>query len=117
MLQIAFPFVNQGYRERVVSALARYHGIEPGTERKPRRKPSDSLQSPTRSPAKKDLNDANKSSKSEMKIQTPRPKVGRRKALLYKDPLVSSKLEMIKNIRAQRAAAETKKIEAIERAR
>ncbi|EXB64651.1 hypothetical protein L484_017984 [Morus notabilis] len=114
---ISRKWADFGYRERVVSALARYHGIEPGTERKPRRKPSDSSQSPTRSPAKKDLNDANKSSKSEMKIQTPRPKVGRRKALLYKDPLVSSKLEMIKNIRAQRAAAETKKIEAIERAR
>lgn len=36
---------------------------------------------------------------------------------MYKDPLANSKLEMIKNIRAQRVAAETKKTEAIERAR
>ncbi|XP_028078201.1 uncharacterized protein LOC114280066 [Camellia sinensis] len=36
---------------------------------------------------------------------------------LFKDPLASSKLEMIKNIRAERAAAENKKTEAIERAK
>ncbi|KAL6576914.1 hypothetical protein OROMI_011190 [Orobanche minor] len=36
---------------------------------------------------------------------------------MYKDPLASSKMEMIKNIRAQRAATETKKTEAIARAR
>lgn len=114
---ISRKWADSEYRQRVVSALAKYHGIEPGTERKPRRKPSDGSQSPTRSPAKKDASTSNKSIMSEMNIQTPRPKARRRNAPLYKDPLASSKLEMLKNIRAQRAAAETKKIEAIERAR
>lgn len=105
MFLIAFSFVIQEYRERVVSALAEYHGIPPGTERKPRR-----------SPAKKKVSEENKHPISKMNIQTPRPK-RKRNAPLYKDPLASSKLEMIKNIRAQRATAETKKNEAIERAR
>lgn len=35
----------------------------------------------------------------------------------YEDPLASSKLEMIKNIRARRAAAENEKNEAITRAK
>lgn len=41
----------------------------------------------------------------------------RRNKPLYKDPMASSKLEMLKNIRAQRAAEELKKTEAVERAR
>ncbi|KAF4399404.1 hypothetical protein G4B88_022487 [Cannabis sativa] len=105
------------YRDRVVSALAQYHGIEPGTERKPRRKPSDGSQSPRRSPAKKRAFEENQPFRGEMKIQSPRPKSRKRNAPLYKDPLASSKLKMIKNIRAQRATAGTKKTEAIERAR
>lgn len=36
---------------------------------------------------------------------------------LFKDPLASSKLEMIKNIRAKRATTQTNRAEAIERAR
>lgn len=39
------------------------------------------------------------------------------KTPLFKDPLASSKLEMIKNIRAKRAAVETNETEAVERAR
>ncbi|XP_062087971.1 uncharacterized protein LOC133794643 isoform X2 [Humulus lupulus] len=105
------------YRDRVVSALAQYHGIAPGTERKPRRKPSDGSQTRRRSPMKNRAFEENKSSWSEMKIQSPRPKSRKRNAPLYKDPLASSKLKMIKNIRAQRATAGTKKTEAIERAR
>lgn len=35
----------------------------------------------------------------------------------YKDPLASLKLEMLKDIRAQRAAAESKKTEVIVRAK
>ncbi|KAL0463763.1 UNVERIFIED_CONTAM: hypothetical protein Slati_0263900 [Sesamum latifolium] len=41
----------------------------------------------------------------------------RRKAPSYKDPFASSKLEMLKNIRAQRAAAMSKRSEAIFRAK
>ncbi|PON78271.1 Nuclease associated modular domain [Trema orientale] len=113
---ISLKWADPGYRDRVVSALAQYHGIPPGTERKPRRRPTDGSQSPRRSPAKKKVSEENNPSYSKVKTQTPRPK-RKRGAPLYKDPLASSKLEMIKNIRAQRATAETKKIEAIERAR
>ncbi|KAF9615708.1 hypothetical protein IFM89_026123 [Coptis chinensis] len=68
------------YRERVCSALEKYHGTpDSGHERK----------SQARS----------------------RPK---RNAPSYKDPLADSKLEMIKNIKAQRMETETKKIEAME---
>ena len=113
----AFSSIDQAYRDRVVSALAKYHGIEPGAERKPRRRPRDSSESPRRSPVKKAVSNETGSSTSELKFQALKTKSRRRKAPSYKDPLASSKLEMLKNIRAQRATAETRKIEAIERAR
>ncbi|KAL5579687.1 hypothetical protein UlMin_012129 [Ulmus minor] len=100
------------YRERVCSALSKYHGTPVGVERKPRRKPSSSTGSTRRSTAKKKVGDADSSSASGAKS-----KVKKSKGPLYKDPLASSKLQMIKKIRAQRGAAETKKLEAIERAR
>ncbi|XP_015901395.2 uncharacterized protein LOC107434437 isoform X1 [Ziziphus jujuba] len=105
------------YRERVCSALAKYHGTPAGTERKPRRRPTSEAQSTRRSPAKKKVVAEYSSPKTETKIQNQREKLRKRNAPLYKDPLASSKLEMIKNIRAQRAAVETKKSETIERAR
>lgn len=108
-------FVNQEYRGRVCSALEKFHGIPPGTERKPRRTPNDTTQSVKKKTMKKTLNEANNSSKSENKFQCQQ--LRKRKASLYKDLHASSKLEMIKSIRAQRPTAETKKAEVIERAR
>ena len=35
---------------KVCSTMAKYHGIQPGDERKPRRRPSDSTQMSKRSP-------------------------------------------------------------------
>lgn len=112
-----FFSIDQEYRERVVSALAKYHGREPGVERKPRRRPHGSSESPRRTPVKKAVSSETGSSKSELKFPALKLKSRRRNAPSYKDPLASSKLEMLKNIRAQRAATEIKKIEAIERAR
>ena len=106
----------QDYRNRVCSGLAKYHGIEPGAERKSRRRPSDGTRMSKRSPMKKKDSDMSDSSEGEAKIQNKRSRLRRNSAPLYKDPLVSSKLEMIKNIRAKRAVVETKKMEAIERA-
>lgn len=97
--------------------MAKYHGIPPGAERKPRRRPSSGTQTRRRSPAKRKAGDPNISSTRETKIQSQQLRVRKRSAPLYKDPLASCKLEMIKNIRAERTVAETKKIEAIERAR
>lgn len=107
----------QDYRNRVCSGLAKYHGIEPGAERKSRRRPSDGTWMSKRSPMKKKDSDTSNSSEGEAKIQNQRLRLRRNNAPHYKDPLVSSKLEMIKNIRAKRAVVETKKTEAIERAR
>ncbi|KAA8540197.1 hypothetical protein F0562_024240 [Nyssa sinensis] len=114
---ISAKWADPGYRDRVCSALAKYHGTPVGAERKPRRKPSGDRQLRQRSPAKKKAIDAVNFAGNETKNQSQRPRLRRSNMPLYKDPLASSKLEMIKNIRAQRAAAETKKTEAIERAK
>ncbi|KAK2654818.1 hypothetical protein Ddye_014674 [Dipteronia dyeriana] len=114
---IAAKWADPEYRERVTSGLAKYHGIPLGAERKPRRKPSGSTQSRTRRPIKRKDFDTNNSLWNESSNRIERLRLQRSNTPLYKDPSASSKLEMIKNIRAQRAAAESKKTEAIERAR
>lgn len=113
---ISAKWSDPAYRERVCSALAKYHGIPEGAPRKPRRRPSGDTQS-TRSPANKTTSHILDSSGSETKSQNQKTRLKKSNSPMYKDPLANSKLEMIKNIRAQRAAAETKKTEAIERAR
>ncbi|KAK3220651.1 hypothetical protein Dsin_014621 [Dipteronia sinensis] len=113
---IAAKWADPEYRERVTSGLAKYHGIPLGAERKPRRKPSGSSQSRARSTVKRKDVDTN-SSRCESSNRIERLRLQRSNTPLYKDPSASSKLEMIKNIRAQRAAAESMKTEAIERAR
>ncbi|XP_050232291.1 uncharacterized protein LOC126680992 [Mercurialis annua] len=108
---IAAKWADPEYRQRVCSALSKYHGVPVGN--KPRRRPS--TESKRQDPAKK-RSDANNLSGSGNASSIQKPKL-RRSKRPYKDPLASSKLEMIKNIRAQRAATETKKTEAIDRAR
>ncbi|KAL3825049.1 hypothetical protein ACJIZ3_021078 [Penstemon smallii] len=111
---IAAKWTEPEYRGRVCSALAKFHGIPESIERKPRRKPS--VDGETRkSPKKK--NEADIIAKHEYKDQIQQIRLKKRKTPLYKDPLASSKLEMIKNIRAQRATPTNKKTEAITRAR
>ncbi|KAJ0074746.1 hypothetical protein Patl1_33870 [Pistacia atlantica] len=114
---IAAKWTDPTYRERVCSGIAKYHGIPTGAERKPRRKPSGDGQSRRRNSAKKKDIDIDISLMMEPPSRIERLRVKRGNTSLYKDPSASSKLEMIKNIRAQRAAAESKKIEAIKRAR
>ncbi|KAM3699130.1 hypothetical protein ACJW31_05G002200 [Castanea mollissima] len=114
---ISAKWADPDYRNRVCSGLAKYHGIEPGAERKSRRRPSDGTRMSKRSPMKKKDSDMSNSSEGEAKIQNQRLRLRRNNAPYYKDPQASSKLEMIKNIRAKRAVVETKKTEAIERAR
>ncbi|KAL4625139.1 hypothetical protein ACB092_05G002700 [Castanea dentata] len=114
---ISAKWADPDYRNRVCSGLAKYHGIEPGAERKSRRRPSDGTRMSKRSPMKKKDSDMSNSSEGVAKIQNQRLRLRRNNAPHYKDPLASSKLEMIKNIRAKRAVVETKKTEAIERAR
>ncbi|XP_031252513.1 uncharacterized protein LOC116110442 [Pistacia vera] len=114
---IAAKWTDPTYRERVCSGIAKYHGIPTGAERKPRRKPSGDGQSRRRNSTKKKDIDIDISLMMEPPSRIERLRVKRGNTSLYKDPSASSKLEMIKNIRAQRAAAESKKIEAVEQAR
>ncbi|KNA04000.1 hypothetical protein SOVF_203790 [Spinacia oleracea] len=112
---IAAKWADPEYRSRVTSALAKYHNIPEGAERKVRRKPSGRSQSP-RTPKKK-VNDGESSASSETKVHTQKPKSKKRTAPKYKDPLANSKLEMLKTIRAKRGVSEAKKNEALEQAK
>ncbi|CAM8940761.1 unnamed protein product [Rhodiola kirilowii] len=114
---ISAKWSDPDYRNRVCSALAKFHGTPEGIRRKPSRITRDATQIRSRTAAKKTSKDARSLSDSELKILSARAKLKKSNAPKYKDPLASSKLEMIKNIRAQRAAADTKKTAAIDRAR
>ncbi|CAL5381811.1 unnamed protein product [Camellia sinensis] len=102
--------------DRVCTALYKYHGTPVGAERKRKRRPSSERQPRTQNPTKKKANDTDNSTGNVTESQKRRTRL-RCNMPLFKDPLASSKLEMIKNIRAERAAAENKKTEAIERAK
>lgn len=109
---IAAKWADPEYRERVFSGISKYHGTPVGAERKPRRRPSGGSQS-ARPDFTRRTNDTEKGN-----TRSPIQQLRRRtKTPSYKDPLARSKLEMIKNIRAERTATETKKNEAIEQAR
>ncbi|KAG8388450.1 hypothetical protein BUALT_Bualt02G0127100 [Buddleja alternifolia] len=108
---ISAKWADAEYRNRVWSGLAKFHGISERVERKPKRKPCADGQTKKRSAKKKDEID----NLTNHEIQRVRLK--RSKAPLYKDPFASSKLEMLKNIRAQRAAPMNQKSEAITRAK
>lgn len=113
---VALFLNDKEYRNRVCSGLAKFHGIPEGVERKPRRKPSGDGQTRKRSPKNKDEGDDDLA-KCDTKSQIQRIRSKRGKAPSYKDPLASTKLEMLKNIRAQRAAVMNKKSEAVNRAK
>ncbi|CAL5382903.1 unnamed protein product [Camellia sinensis] len=112
---VAFSAEN-AYRDRVCTALYKYHGTPVGAERKRKRRPSSERQPRTQNPTKKKANDTDNSTGNVTESQKRRTRL-RCNMPLFKDPLASSKLEMIKNITAERAAAENEKTEAIERAK
>ncbi|OVA11227.1 hypothetical protein BVC80_1589g2 [Macleaya cordata] len=110
---ISAKWADPDYRERVCYALSKYHGTPEGAVRKPRRRPSgDGMRNPVRKKASEAYNDSGSETKSRA-----RSRLKRSRSAPYKDPLADTKLEMIRNIRAQRAAIETKKSEAMERAK
>ncbi|XP_061356768.1 uncharacterized protein LOC133301163 [Gastrolobium bilobum] len=113
---IAAKWADPEYRGRVLFALAKFHSTEGGVERKPRRRPSDGTRPTRRKPIVKSDSDTNIHVKSGSKILNP-TLLKKSKSPSYKDPLVNSKLEMIKNIRAERAAAEARPTQVIEQAR
>ncbi|KAK8646018.1 hypothetical protein V6N13_119819 [Hibiscus sabdariffa] len=69
------------------------------------------------SPSNRKANETSYSSTSETITPIEQLRLRRKNKPLYKDPMSSSKLKMLKNIRAQRATEEMKKTEAVERAR
>ncbi|CAH8344071.1 unnamed protein product [Eruca vesicaria subsp. sativa] len=109
---IAAKWADPSYRERVCSGLAKYHGIPEGGERQ-RRRPSGNAEPRKKNPAIKTAREP----EAERQIKVKVVKVRKRKTPVYKDPLASSKLEMIKSIRAKRVAEESKKMDAVEQAR
>ncbi|XP_020868939.1 uncharacterized protein LOC9330523 isoform X2 [Arabidopsis lyrata subsp. lyrata] len=109
---IAAKWADPSYRERVCSGLAKYHGIPVGVERR-RRRPRTDAEPRKKNPTKKSTRDSEFERQSQVQVV----KVRKRKTPVYKDPLASSKLEMIKSIRAKRVAEESKKMDAVERAR
>ncbi|GAB4849975.1 hypothetical protein Ancab_029274 [Ancistrocladus abbreviatus] len=116
---ISAKWADPEYRERVYAGLSKYHGTPVGLERATRRamrRRSSGEAQPRRVSKKKEVV-VEKSALNVMKMKIQQPRVKKRKAPLYEDPLASSKLEMIKNIRAQRAASEVKKNEALEQAK
>ncbi|XP_022980573.1 uncharacterized protein LOC111479903 [Cucurbita maxima] len=105
------------YRDRVCSAIAKYHGTPIGVNRRrPRRKHSESMET-TRTSQKKEKSNVYSSFADGSRIKNRQPRIRKSKAPRFKDPSASFKLDMIKSIRAQRAIAELKKMEAIEQAR
>ncbi|GJN20367.1 hypothetical protein PR202_gb07737 [Eleusine coracana subsp. coracana] len=113
---IAAKWLDQDYRERVCSGIASYHGTSTGTRtpRKPRPagEPGVKRQTIKRKPTHAravELQDAD----GRAAIVVKRKK----SAAPYKDPMAVEKLEMIIKIRAERAALEIEKKEAIRRAR
>ncbi|XAR51310.1 hypothetical protein NMG60_11005905 [Bertholletia excelsa] len=111
---ISAKWADPAYRDRVCSGLAKYFGMPVGAERKPKRRTSGERQPRTQSATKKVAKDTCKSLGNGAKSHSSR---GRRRHMPMFNPLASSQLEMIKNIRAQRAAAENKTTEAIEQAK
>ncbi|XP_074301906.1 uncharacterized protein LOC141633320 isoform X2 [Silene latifolia] len=107
---ISAKWADPAYRTRVCTGLAKYHRIPEGAERKVRKKQSgEDSTNTSRKKSEKEKSTANGS--------TQLPKLKKRNVPKYKDPLSTSKLEMLKSIRAQRGTSDTMKIEALERAK
>ncbi|KAJ0966292.1 hypothetical protein J5N97_027430 [Dioscorea zingiberensis] len=117
-LAIAAKWADQGYRERVCSALAKYHGKPNGSQREPTKSSTSKIQSQGEvSRVKK----AMKFSKGTNNMITETEGVTFRKARnappSYTDPLSKIKLALIRQIKKQREVMENKKKDAIDRAK
>ncbi|KAK9734370.1 hypothetical protein RND81_04G135300 [Saponaria officinalis] len=109
---IAAKWADPEYRSRVCSGLAKYHGIPEGGERKARKKKQSGEDSSNTTNRKR--SEKERSAENRRSLQ---PKLKKRNVPKYKDPLAMTKLEMLKNIRAQRVASDPMKIQALERAK
>ncbi|KAE9615319.1 putative nuclease associated modular domain 3 [Lupinus albus] len=108
---IAAKWADPEYANKVISAKTKLHG----TERKPRR-PSGAQSTRSNRIVKTNAN-TNINVKSDTDVLNQIKLEKRNSPPTYKDPLASSKLDMIKTARVQRAAADAELIKAIEQAR
>lgn len=114
---IAAKWEDPEYRNKVYSGMVKHYGTPVKAQRKSRRRKIDTLESRKMDPAEKRPDDTENASRSDTRVDLQQLRLRRSKMPLYKEPVVSSKLEMIKNIQAERAAMDTKAIEAVEQAR
>lgn len=94
--------------------MAKYHGTNVRSERKPRRRTSGETLSSKQTSSEKKI-DHSERAFSNSSIKQSSVQISNKP--LYNDPSANSKLEMIKNIRSQRKAVESEIAEAIEQAR
>ncbi|XP_019455610.1 PREDICTED: uncharacterized protein LOC109356642 isoform X1 [Lupinus angustifolius] len=111
---ISAKWADPEYVNKVYSAKGKHHDTE-RAERKPRRRPIDGAQSIRKNPIVK-MN-ANLNVKSDTKFLNYVRLKKSMSSPSFKDPLVSSKLEMLKTIRVQRSAADTELTKTIQQAR
>ncbi|KAI3409600.1 uncharacterized protein J3R85_019075 [Psidium guajava] len=114
---IAAKWEDPEYRNNVYSGMVKHYGTPVKARRKARRRKIDTLESRKMDPAEKGPDDTENASRSDARVDLQQLRLRRGKMPLYKDPMASSKLEMIKNIQSERAAMDTKAIEAVEQAR
>lgn len=100
----------QDYRQRVRTGMIKHYGLTFDSEKKQKKKPARTSSS-NRKISTQPIID-----KSETKSVIVH-KVKKKDAPTYKDPMVSTKLEIIKKMKDQRLARERKKREAAERAK
>ncbi|KAF3331015.1 Origin recognition complex subunit 2 [Carex littledalei] len=98
------------YRDRVQVGMVRHHGLPSDREKRQNKNAAKTSTSNRKIAAKPNI------VKSEMKGVTVH-KETKKNEVTYKDPMVSTKLEMIKKLKDQRLAREMKIREAVERAK
>ncbi|XP_010934954.1 uncharacterized protein [Elaeis guineensis] len=113
---ISAKWADPAYRERVCTALAKYHDTRIGVESKPRRKPICEVPVRRESMKKRATQPEGINSKANV-IRKATSRKPRNATPSYKDPMARSKLGVIKKIREQREAMEARKREATDRAK
>jgi hypothetical protein len=100
----------QDYREHVRTGMIRHHGLTSDSEKKQKKIPVRTSSSNRKTHTQSIIDE------SEIKSIAVH-KVKKKDVPTYKDPMVSTKLEMIKKMKDQRLGTERKKKEAAERAK
>ncbi|KAK4773965.1 hypothetical protein SAY87_028984 [Trapa incisa] len=109
---IVAKWADPDYRERVFSGMAKYHGTDDQSERKPGRRTSSEMMSDMLTTWKKKT-DLAESASNKCSIKQSTVWISNKSP--YYDPLANSKLKMIQKIRSQRKASESEIAKAVER--